>query len=147
MTGVGGVSSQSYPSGTASQLSGADFVASAANPPRHAFGTQQAAERYIQQSLLDMNNGRPRGENGGFATIFHDPSSNLYFTYGPDNVASYGGGGSIPGMREGLESHNVRAKSELGSDATYVSGGIVLNSWFHTLRPGQDGNIQLGRPR
>lgn len=147
MSGVGEVSLQPYRTENASQLSGADFLASALNPPRHVFGTQQAAEEYVQRSLLDMQNGHPRGENGGFATIFHDRSSNLYYAYGPDSVTNYGGGGSIPGMRQGLESHNARAQAELGSDAAHVSGGIVLNAWFHSLKPGLNGDIQLGRPR
>ena len=126
---------------------GAAFLASAGQPPRHAFGTQQAAEDHIRRTLLDMQNGLPRGENGDFATIFQDRSSGLFYVYGPDQVGNYGSDGSIPGMRAGLESHLDRAVADLGQDVRYVSGGIILNSWFHLLRPNADGYLHPGEPQ
>lgn len=93
-----------------------------------------------------MQDGMPRGQNGDFATIFQDRSSGLFYVYGPDNVTNYGSDGAVPGMRDGLESHLDRAIAEFGQDANYVSGGIILNRWFHLLRPDADGYINPGEP-
>lgn len=127
------------------QSQSVDFLAQA-SVPRHAFGTREAAEDYIKRSLLDMQNGYPRGENGSMATAFYDPSSQLYFVYGPDNFRNYPQTGSIPGYEPAMNGHGDRAFSELGNDARYVTGGYMNNGFFHTLTPGPDGYIQQGRP-